>query len=90
MLLPRPEPSSRVAPGPLVVEARARGDVPIAQMRLVLNGAALPTTLEHRGEATWRAHAPISVAPGSHVVDAVVVDTDGRTGSYRWHFTAAP
>ena len=89
LLMPRPAPSNRVTAGPLVVEARGRGDAPIAQIRLVLDGAALPVFLEQRGDATWRARAAISVAPGPHVVDAVVVDAAGRTGSYRWRFDAA-
>ena len=90
VLMPRPEPAARVAPGALVVEARGRGDAPIARIRLVLDGTPLPVSLEQRGDAVWRAQAATRVAAGRHVVDAVVVDAEGRTGSYRWQFTAAP
>ena len=90
VLMPQPKPATRVPAGPLVVEARGRGDAPIARIRLVLDGAALPVTLEQRGDAVWRAQAATSVAPGRHVVDAIVDDAAGRTGSYRWQFTAAP
>jgi len=90
ILLPQPAPGTRVAPGQLVVEARGRGDVPIAAMHLELDGAALPVALEQRSESTWRGSASTRVSAGDHTVRATVTDADGRTGSYRWTFTAAP
>lgn len=90
VLLPRPEPDSRVAPGPLTVEARGRGAAPIAEIRLLLNGAALPVALEQRSETIWRGQAPASVGPGRHTVRAVVVDAQGQVGSYTWSFVATP
>ena len=46
ILLPRPAPGSRVPPGAVTVEARGRGDAPITALRLDLDGAALPVSLE--------------------------------------------
>lgn len=85
---PLPEPGSRVAAGALAVEARARGEAPITQIRLVLDGAPLQVALERRDEKTWRGRASARVAPGTHTVAVTVVDSEGRTGSYRWQFTA--
>jgi hypothetical protein len=90
--LPQPEPGAKVPPGPLVVEARGRGDAPITAMRLELDGSALPVALEQRSDSTWRGSASTRVTAGLHSVRASVTDATGRTGSYRWSFTvnAAP
>jgi hypothetical protein len=88
VLLPQPAPGAHVASGPLVLEARGRGDVPISEMRLELDGAALPVEMEQRSEAIWRAAANVQVASGRHSVKAFVVDAEGRTGSYGWSFDA--
>ncbi len=90
VLQPLPEPGSRVAPGSITVEARARGDAPIKQIRLELDGAALSVSLEQRSETTWRGSASSRVAAGEHSVRAVVTDASGRSGSFRWTFTVAP
>jgi hypothetical protein len=90
ILLPQPEPGAKVPPGPITVEARGRGDVPIKAMRLEMDGAALAVAFEQRNEFTWRGSASTRVAAGQHNVRAVVTDADGRTGSFRWTFTAAP
>jgi hypothetical protein len=90
VLLPQPAPGSKVSPGPLVIEARGRGDLPITQIRLELDGAPLPVSFEPRGEGTWRGSASTQVAPGSHTARAVVVDQSGRSGAYRWSFDAGP
>ncbi len=90
VLLPRPEPGARVSPGSVTLEARGRGDAPIADIRLALDGTPLAVALDQRSEAIWRAQASASVAAGRHVAQALVVDATGRTGSYRWTFEAAP
>jgi hypothetical protein len=90
VLLPQPEPGAKVQPGQVTVEARGRGDAPIASMHLELDGAALPTALEQRSETTWRGSATVKIATGSHNVRVTVTDADGRSGSFRWTFTAAP
>ena len=90
VLLPQPAPGSKVSPGPLVIEARGRGDVPITQIRLELDGAPLPVSFEPRGEGTWRGSASTQIAPGAHTARAVVVDQSGRSGAYRWSFDAGP
>jgi hypothetical protein len=90
ILLPSPAPGSHVPPGPLTVEARGRGDARISSIRLDMDGAALPVSLEQRGETTWRGFAEVRVATGQHAVRATVVDDQGRTGSYRWTFEAGP
>jgi hypothetical protein len=90
VLLPQPEPGAKIAPGQVTVEARGRGDAPITAMRLELDGAALPTALEQRSESTWRGSASVKIAPGPHNARVTVTDADGRTGSFRWSFTAAP
>jgi hypothetical protein len=90
ILQPQPEPGTKVTTGQVVVEARARGDVAIKAIRLELDGAALPAALEQRSESTWRASANTRVAPGQHDVRALVTDVEGRTGSFKWTFTAAP
>jgi hypothetical protein len=90
ILLPQPEPGAKISPGPIVLEARGRGDAPITAMRLELDGAALQVALEQRSESTWRGAANTRVSPGTHTARATVTDADGRTGSFRWTFTAAP
>jgi hypothetical protein len=90
ILLPSPAPGSHVPLGPLTVEARGRGDAPITGIRLDMDGAVLPVSLEQRGEATWRGFAVVRVAAGQHAVRATVVDDQGRAGSYRWTFEAGP
>jgi hypothetical protein len=90
ILLPQPEPGAKIPPGPIVLEARGRGDVPIKAMRLELDGAPLSVALEQRSESTWRGSATTRVSPGEHTARATVTDADGRTGSFRWTFTAAP
>jgi hypothetical protein len=88
ILLPLPEPGTRISPGPVVVEARGRGDAPIKAIRLEIDGSALPVSLEQRSDSTWRGSASTRVTPGQHNVRASVTDAAGRTGSYRWSFTA--
>jgi hypothetical protein len=90
ILLPQPAPDSRVTPGPLVIEARGRGDTPIASIRLDLDGTPLAVSLEQRSESTWRGFANTKVTSGHHAVRATVVDQDGKTGGYRWTFDAGP
>jgi hypothetical protein len=90
ILLPQPAPGARVTPGPLVIEARGRGDATISSIRLELDGAALPVSLEQRSESTWRGFASTRISAGQHVVRATVVDEEGRSGGYRWTFDAGP
>jgi hypothetical protein len=90
ILLPQPEPGARVPQGSLTLEARGRGDSPITAMRLELDGSPLPTAVEQRSESTWRGSATTKVGAGQHSVRAIVTDADGRSGSFRWTFTAAP
>ena len=90
ILLPQPAPGARIAPGPLVIEARGRGDAAITAIRLELDGAALPVSLEQRSESTWRGFASTRITAGQHAVRATVVDEEGRTGGYRWTFDAGP
>jgi hypothetical protein len=90
ILLPQPAPDSRVTPGPLVIEARGRGDTPIAAIRLDLDGVPLAVSLEQRSESTWRGFANAKVGTGHHAVRATVVDEEGRTGGFRWTFDAGP
>jgi hypothetical protein len=90
ILLPQPAPDSKVAPGTLTIEARGRGDTTITAIRLELDGAALPVSLEQRSESTWRGAASAQVGPGKHTVRATVVDDQNRTGGYRWTFDAGP
>ena len=90
ILLPQPEPGSRISAGSVTVEARGRGDAPITTIRLELDGAALPVSVEQRSETTWRGFVTTRVTPGEHAVRAVVTDADGRSGSFRWSFLAAP
>jgi hypothetical protein len=75
ILLPRPEPGSRV-------------DAAITGIELQLDGAPLSATLEQRSDSVWRAQARTSVRPGRHTARAQVTDANGRTGSYRWTFDA--
>jgi hypothetical protein len=89
ILLPQPEPGAKVSPGQVLVEARGRGDVAIKEMHLELDGAALPVSLEQRSDSTWRGSASTRVAAGQHNVRASVTDAAGRSGSYRWSFTAS-
>ncbi len=86
VLLPRPDPNSKVQAGPIVVEARARGDAPIKEIQIELDGSPLPVKMEQRSDTIWRAFAQVGVQPGQRSARAVVVDTDGRRGSYRWSF----
>jgi len=88
ILLPLPEPGTKVSPGQVVVEARGRGDAPIKTMRLEMDGAVLPVALEQRSDSTWRGSASTRVTAGQHNVRASVTDAAGRTGSYRWSFSA--
>jgi hypothetical protein len=90
ILLPQPAPDSRVIPGPVVIEARGRGDTPIAAIKLDLDGVPLNVSLEQRSESTWRGFANTKVASGHHAVRATVVDDGGRSGSFRWTFDAGP
>jgi len=90
ILLPQPAPDSRVTPGPVVIEARGRGDTPIAAIRLDLDGVPLNVSLEQRSESTWRGFANAEVGSGHHAVRATVVDDQGRSGGFRWTFDAGP
>jgi len=90
ILLPQPAPGSRVNAGAVTVEARGRGDAAISEIRLELDGAALPVSLEQRSDSIWRGFASTRVGPGQHAVRAVVVDERGKTGSFRWTFDAGP
>jgi hypothetical protein len=58
----------------------------VVEIRLELDGAALPVTLDQRGESTVRGKATAAVGPGRHQARAVVVDAKGRSGAYRWSF----
>src|SRR5262249_25428689 len=89
VVLPQPGPGSRVPAGPPVLETRARGEAPITEIRLLLDGVALSVALDQRDDTTWRGRATTRVAPGSHTVAVAVVDGQGRVGSYRWQFDAA-
>jgi hypothetical protein len=89
VVLPLPEPGSRVTAGPIVLETRARGEAPITQIRLQLDGVALQVALEKRDDTTWRGTASTRVGAGSHTVAVAVVDGQGRVGSYRWQFNAS-
>ena len=88
ILLPQPQPGSTVQPGSITLEARGRGDAPITAIALQLDGSAVPVQLEQRSESTWRGVASAHVSPGPHSVRATVTDADGRSGSFRWSFTA--
>jgi hypothetical protein len=90
ILLPQPEPGSRVAPGSLVVEARGRGDAPITTIRLELDGVVLPVSVEQRSDSTWRGAATTQVGAGRHAVKATVQDDHGRSGGFSWTFDAGP
>jgi hypothetical protein len=90
ILLPQPEPGSHVASGAVTVEARGRGDAPIKGINLELDGGALAVSLEQRSDSTWRGFANIKVSAGQHAVKATVTDADGRSGSFRWTFSAGP
>lgn len=90
VLMPQPAPNSQVKAGPITVEARGRGDAPIKEIRLELDGKPLATVLEERGESTWRGHTTVTLTPGRHALRAVVVDAEGRTGAFRWGVEATP
>jgi hypothetical protein len=90
VLLPQPAPGSQVSAGQVTVEARGRGDAAIAEIRLELDGAALPTTLEQRSDSIWRGAASARLGVGQHSAKATVVDEHGRSGSFRWTFEASP
>ena len=89
VVLPQPEPGSRVTAGPLTLETRARGEAPITEIRLVLDGVSLSVALDRRDDTTWRGRATTRVTPGPHTVAVAVIDGQGRTGTYRWQFNAA-
>jgi hypothetical protein len=75
----------------VTIEARGRGDnVAITAIRIELDGAPLATAVEQRGDATWRGSAKTRVTAGEHAARAVVTDETGRSGSFRWTFTASP
>jgi hypothetical protein len=88
VLLPQPAPGARVASGPLQLEARGRGDAPITDIRLELDGRSLPVSVEQRSDVIWRGVTSVEVSSGRHSVKALVVDAQGRTGSYGWTFEA--
>ncbi len=88
--MPQPAPDSHITPGPIVIEARGRGDTPIASIRLDLDGVPLAVSLEQRSESTWRGFANTKVSSGHHAVRATVVDEEGRSGGFRWTFDAGP
>jgi hypothetical protein len=90
ILLPQPAPGTRVQAGSLTLEARGRGDVPVTAMRLELDGAPLPVSLEQRDSSTWRGSAQVKVGAGQHTARAVVTDQSGRSGAFRWTFEADP
>ncbi|MGI9145830.1 MAG: hypothetical protein ACR2IK_04670 [Chloroflexota bacterium] len=90
ILLPAPAPDTRVQSGPQVIEVRGRGDSAISSIRLELDGSALDVSLEQRSESVWRGSSTVQVGAGRHSVRATVVDDQGRTGSFRWTFDAAP
>jgi hypothetical protein len=73
-----------------MVEARGRGDAPITAINLELDGGRLPVSLEQRSESTWRGFASARVGAGQHSVRATVTDAQGRSGSFRWTFSAGP
>jgi|SRR5579864_6286970 len=89
ILLPLPEPGAKITAGTVTLEARGRGDAPITAIGLELDGGPLPVELEQRSESTWRGIASARVNAGPHTVRATVTDADGRSGSFRWSFTAA-
>ncbi len=90
VLLPQPEPGSTIRPGSIVVEARARGDAPIAEIQLELDGATLPAAVEQRSDSIWRGAASVRIGPGTHTARATVIDAEGRRGAYRWSFEVGP
>lgn len=87
---PMPEPGSRVTAGPVVLETRARGEAPIKEIRLQIDGVPVAVALERQNETTWRGRASTRVTAGTHTVAVSVIDSQGRVGSYRWKFDAAP
>ena len=74
----------------VTLEARGRGDAPIKAMGLELDGGALPVQLEQRSDSTWRGFANVKVSAGQHAAKATVTDGEGRSGSFRWTFSAGP
>lgn len=90
VVAPMPEPGSRVTAGPVVLETRARGEAPIKEIRLQIDGVAVAVAMERQNETTWRGRASTRVTAGTHTVAVSVVDSQGRVGSYRWKFDAAP
>lgn len=90
ILLPQPEPGAQMPRGPIVVAARGRGDAPIADIRLELDGAALHAQIEQRSDSIWLAQASTTVTSGPHAARAVVTDAGGRVGAYRWSFSVVP
>jgi hypothetical protein len=88
ILLPQPQPGAKVSAGTVTLEARGRGDAPITAIGLQLDGGTLPVQMEQRSDSTWRAFTTARVNTGEHTVRATVTDADGRSGSFRWTFTA--
>src|SRR5438067_1176952 len=70
------------------VEGGGRGAAPIRGIRVEVAGAALPLASEQRSDVIWRGSSTVPVTPGRHSVRALVVDAQGRSGSYRWSFEA--
>ena len=87
---PLPEPGNRVPSGPVALETRARGEAPIKEIRMQIDGVPVAVALEKLNETTWRGRASARVTAGSHTVSVSVVDAQGRVGSYRWKFDATP
>jgi hypothetical protein len=86
VLLPQPEPGTVVKPGLVTIEARGRGEAPIREIRLQVNGNAVATQLDQRSESIWRGVGSISLAAGTHTVRATVIDERGQSGAYSWTF----
>jgi len=86
---PMPPPGSRVSAGPLTIEAYGHGQGPLTEVRLQLDDASLPVTLDRRSELIWIGRAATAVKPGHHELQAVVIQADGKSGSYRWSFEAS-
>jgi len=61
---PMPPPGSRVSAGPLTIEAYGHGQGPLTEVRLQLDDASLPVTLDRRSELIWIGRAATAVKPG--------------------------
>ncbi len=90
VLLPQPEAGAKVRAGQLMLEVRARGDAPIASIRLELDGSPVATSVEPRSDVIWRGWGTATVKAGQHTARATVTDSQGRSGGYRWSFEATP